>query len=346
VLVVNAARNLSYDILQRVGSQIESLSVLDTHGTGVAPRLAAAARNVAQGPAALIGALRLQEIVEPGDAILIATGFPSRSFLRGGITETDGPVGAAVLGRAIEQCLHAVPIFLAEPRLTHYLESCAVASGLLVADLDRALGSKRGQPQAAACAVIPFPAEDAEAMSSARALLGRTRPAAVVSIELPGRNTDGRYHTAKGREIDGSFVMKADTLFAEAQQRTILSIGIGDNGNEVGMGSIRDEILSLSLIAERYAAATAADILITATNSNWGAYALAACLALVTGDTELLSSIDIVRIIQVCAQDGAIDGISSRPEPRVDGTTAEMNAWIVALMHAIVEAALGQVEKQ
>jgi hypothetical protein len=106
------------------------------------------------------------------------------------------------------------------------------------------------------------------------------------------------------------------------------------------MGTIRDTVLELSPVAGRYAAATGGDVLIAATNSNWGAYALAACLALVSGDRTLLSTLDIVRIIEVCAQAGAIDGISSRPEPKVDGTPAEMNAWILSLMQTVIEAAL------
>jgi hypothetical protein len=221
-----------------------------------------------------------------------------------------------------------------------------VAAGLLVADLQAALRSKRGQPQAAGCAVLPFPADDDEAQSVAPALFDGTRPTAVVSIELPGKNGDGRYHTAKGREIDGAFVVNADTLFAEARSRGIAAIGIGDNGNEVGMGAIRDAVLALSPVAERFAAATSADVLIAATNSNWGAYALAACIALVKGDRSLLPNLDVVRIIEVCAEAGAIDGISSRPEPRVDGTPAEMNAWILALMQTVVEAVLEIEERR
>jgi hypothetical protein len=61
---------------------------------------------------------------------------------------------------------------------------------------------------------------------------------------------------------------------------------------------------------------------------------------MVSGDRTLLSTLDIVRIIEVCAQAGAIDGISSRPEPKVDGTPAEMNAWILSLMQTVIEAAL------
>ncbi len=293
----------------------------------------------------MVGARRLQAVVQPGDAILIATGFPSRSFLREGVTETDGPIGAAVLARALEQCLEVVPLFVTDSRLTHYLDVCGTAAGLIRASEEQALRSKHGQPTASAFAVIPFPASEDEAVAAAPALLERTQAPAVVSIELPGKNADGHYYTAKGREIDAQFVVRADTLFAEAKARNLLTVGVGDNGNEVGMGAIRDAVLTLSPIAERYAAATAADVLVAGTNSNWGAYALAASIAAVTRRTDVLPQIDVVRIIEVCAQAGAIDGISSRPEPRVDGTPATMNEWIVALMQTVIEGALRHAER-
>jgi hypothetical protein len=250
-----------------------------------------------------------------------------------------------VLARAVEQCLDAVPIFVADARLAHFLDVCGTAAGLIGAGLEPALRSKQGQPRAAASATVSFPADDGAARDAARALLAQTTATAVVAIELPGKNHAGRFHTAKGREIDARFVVRADALFAEAAQQGILTIGIGDNGNEVGMGTIQEAVNGLSPTAQVYAAATAADVLIAATNSNWGAYALSAAIAAVTGRRDLLPRIDVVRIIEVCAQAGAIDGISSRPEPRVDGTPAEMNAWVLSLMHTVVDAALGYVER-
>ena len=82
------------ELFRRVGWQIDHLMAIDTRGKGIVPALYAAAVEVVQAPLAMTAAQRLRATVGAGDVVGIITGFPSRSFLGRGITETDGPVGA------------------------------------------------------------------------------------------------------------------------------------------------------------------------------------------------------------------------------------------------------------
>lgn len=62
----------------------------------------------------------------------------------------------------------------------------------------------------------------------------------------------------------------------------LTTIGIGDGGNEVGMGKIYDTIIQSKISnATQIACTVASDYLITSSVSNWGGYALAASIALV-----------------------------------------------------------------
>ena len=60
---------------------------------------------------------------------------------------------------------------------------------------------------------------------------------AVVAIERAGANARGEYMTSRKLTMN-HLVTKIDNLFAEAFERNILTVSIGDGGNELGMGSL------------------------------------------------------------------------------------------------------------
>src|SRR5438477_11762836 len=96
----------------------------------------------------------------------------------------------------------------------------------------------------------------------------------------------------RGRDVSG-LMRPEHGLFECASEwdRELVNIGIGDGGNEIGMGKvawdvIRRNVPNGGLIACR----VPTDYLIVAGVSNWGAYALAAGIALLRGkrlDREL-----------------------------------------------------------
>jgi hypothetical protein len=141
-----------------------------------------------------------------------------------------------------------------------------------------------------------------------------------------------RCHTMRGRDITGS-TSPAHRLFESAatQQPRVVTIGIGDGGNEIGMGkipwdTIRRNIPNGGLTACR----VPTDHLIVAGVSNWGAYALAAGVRSLRGEKENADLYDTERereILQMMVERGPlVDGVSGRPTATLDGLTWEQYA--------------------
>ncbi len=138
-------------------------------------------------------------------------------------------------------------------------------------------------------------------------------------------------HNMRGQPID-AYTAPAHRLFAAAAARrpAIKTIGIGDGGNEIGMGSLPWETLRAALPGEdagRIICRIATDYLIVAGISNWGAYGLACALIALRGRGELLPGWDgesQVRLIEHLVREaGAVDGVTRKPEPTVDGVRME-----------------------
>lgn len=104
------------------------------------------------------------------------------------------------------------------------------------------------------------------------------------------------------------------------------SIGIGDGGNEIGMGAVPWEELVCRLASDhagRLPCRIATDWMIIAGTSNWGAFALAAATALLRGRVEPLArwTAEAHRaVLEALVEYGpAVDGLTRRREPTVDG---------------------------
>lgn len=102
----------------------------------------------------------------------------------------------------------------------------------------------------------------------------------LVAIERVSPGSDGKPHREHGWDMSRE-TAPLHLLFDEpGWRRPWVTIGIGDGGNEIGMGSlpveiVREDIPNGPLIA----AQTATDHLIVAGVSNWGAYGLLAAVA-------------------------------------------------------------------
>jgi hypothetical protein len=109
---------------------------------------------------------------------------------------------------------------------------------------------------------------------------------------------------------------------------------VGDGGNEVGMGNVRARLRRLGPLMARIAAVVETDHLVVAGVSNWGAYGIAAALGRATGGA-LLHAPEVEReLIEACVAAGAIDGLSRRREPTVDGLGLEVHTAFVRLLAA------------
>lgn len=328
------------DRIEEIGWQIDHLMALDTSGKGVVPGLYRAAARATGAPLSTAAARLLVNGAGHGDVVAILTGFPSRSFLLEGVTETDGPVGAAVLARVLEETLGVVPVIVTERRVARFSANCLTTAGLLVTDVERAVRSKRGTHQAACAAVVDFPTDHDAAGARAVELLDELDVKALIAIEQPSVGADGVAHTAAGRAITDHLLAKLDHLFTAGRERGVPRVGIGDNGNEIGMAFIADAVRDSGELGPVICAGSDCDALLVAGNSNWGAYGLAAAVeAVAAGAASVLPRVDVEAVHRRCAEDGAIDGISQRPEPRSDGTPLSLNRGVIDLMAWAVNVA-------
>jgi hypothetical protein len=99
-------------------------------------------------------------------------------------------------------------------------------------------------PELAAINLELFPITDDNSVTSAsvNSIFERLNPDHLVSIERPGRAEDGRFHNMRGLDIT-QHTAHIDALFIEASNREIPTTCIGDGGNEIGMGNVRDLIV-------------------------------------------------------------------------------------------------------
>lgn len=241
--------------------------------------------------------------------MLIATGF----IVEPKMPETDGPPGAAVLGRAL-RALGARVSYVTDP----------IAIPVLAAAL-RALGE---------------PAEVrgyGDGPHAARDVLAAERPTHLVAVERPARARSGDYLNMRGHSV-AEWNRPIDTLFLTRDGATPragrrpVTIGVGDGGNEVGMGNVRARLVRAGALMARIASTVTVDHLVVAGVSNWGAYGIVAELARLAGRPLLHTPEDERRLIEACVEAGAHDGVTRRREPTVDALGLEIHAAIVALL--------------
>ena len=241
----------------------------------------------------------------PGPAVIV-TGF---YVLMAGRPETDGPPGAVAIGNALRAMGRAV---------TYVTDAC---SGPAL------------RPWARGAEVIEFPvAGVAESREYAAGLLARLRPALLIAIERCGRNRNDEYLNMRGRDITAQ-TARADYLFDGATP----SVGIGDGGNEIGMGNLADIIPSVDSLPDTPAVATV-DRLVIASVSNWGGYGLVAGMSRLAGRNLLPSAADEARMVRGMVDAGAVDGTTGDAVPTVDAFSMDENAALLARLHRYCDA--------
>lgn len=214
--------------------------------------------------------------------VLILTGFPCLLDYSPP-TETDGPLGAVSIARAVM----AVQRQHSGGRCILVTDACnakVTNAAVQAANLDSSLVIETFQPKG-----TTWTAEEESRLDS----LGRNA-AATVAIERAGPGADGGSYTMRGldmthllapleRLLSPSVEFGSKENGASRTSPSFVSIGIGDGGNEVGMGKMRDAVLSSTVpMAETVSCVVPADYLIVCGISNWGGTALASALMLLT----------------------------------------------------------------
>ncbi len=255
-----------------------------------------------------------QYLLENPGPVIIATGF---YIIMSDAPETDGPPGAFAIGDAIRALGHPVAYAADAP-----------VSGMMAGWL-----AQRGDSSP----VIEFPISDDAAgnYQSARNAIAEHQPALVISIERCAPDAHGIYRNMRGVDIS-DHTARIDRLF----ELGIPSIGIGDGGNEIGMGNLLDIVESADLLPD-YPAITTCNQLIASSTSNWGGYGLVAALSVAVG-RNLLPDIDAdTACIRYLVDSGAVTGVSGAHEYQVDEFTLEENAAVLQELHDYVISNLG-----
>ncbi len=279
----------------------------------------------------------LADHAAPGLAVITGFFIPTATPPAG---ETDGPLGALFLARALAPL--GVPVVL-------------VTDDFCVRCLEAGL-KECGLRQQVPVVTLPTPVQ-AKAMSDADywryfderkgipavthlLAIERVGPSHVIDA-VPPEHRD-RCHTMRGRDIS-DVMSPAHKLFEPPSPlgRAVLTIGIGDGGNEIGMGKIPWDIIDRNIPnGGLVACRVPTDHLIVAGVSNWGAYALAAGVALLRGnalDACLFDSAREREILEVMVEKGNIvDGVLGKPSATVDGLTWEQYAGVLTCIGQLV----------
>jgi len=314
---------------EHVAEGVDRLITLDLRARGVIYRLYEAARRLTGIPLTLAAAQKIMEVVRSGDNVLITTGFrvlPQR------VQETDGPLGAVSLAKAFQMAFSAKPILLVEEQSKDILTAILNSVGMSTTGAERS------------ASVLSFPLELKDAVGEAKRFFDVYEPSLVLAIEKAGRNSKGEYHTMRGLNIS-PFHAKVEPLFEEAQKRSVLTIGIGDGGNEIGMGNIKDAVeahVPYSRLCQcpckgGIAADSNVDVLVASAISNWGAYGIEACLAFLTNKPECLhTSQQEESMLKAAVVAGAIDGVTNRAESSVDSAPLHLHLSLISMLKALV----------
>ncbi len=213
--------------------------------------------------------------------VLLATGFYVAGF-----AETDGPAGTIAVAKALRK-LGYTPVILTDGFCEGFFEK----EGIEVIYLD-----------------INATREDCENV------LQKYDPVGLISIERCGKNVEDKYANMRGLDI-GEFTAPVDTVFRLAYGR-YPTIGVGDGGNEIGMGNLVGIISrKLNLVPCKIQT----DVLVIASVSNWGAYGIVAALEKMTSE-KLLVRIDwLENYIKETVDMGSVDGVTHEHVVSVDG---------------------------
>ncbi len=241
--------------------------------------------------------------------------------------ETDGPLGTVFLARA----LFRLGISL-----------CCLTDLACSGSLDAGIGVS-GIPDRRVVGNVPH--DDALHGPWVRGVNGELGPFShVIALERVGPATNGRCHTMRGRDIT-ELMLAAHHLFERSDGRELgwATIGIGDGGNEIGMGKIpHDTVVKNIPNGDLIHCRVPTDHLIVAGVSNWGAYALAAGVLALHGvrpPDDLFDPDREREILDVMVREGPlVDGVTGKQTATVDGLTWDEYARPLILIREILEA--------
>lgn len=245
----------------------------------------------------------IAEVEEP--TLAIVTGFFIPNAQLG---ETDGPLGALFLARAL------VPLDIHVILVTDQFCLPALKAGLQACHLEEKVPLGTWS--------LPLPGCLTH----------------LIALERAGPNYDNRCLTMRGLDITEQMdpvhklfhgiAIHENPMRRREERMPVTTIGIGDGGNEIGMGKIGRDIIGRNIPrGELVACRVPTDHLIVCGISNWGAYGLAAGVRLLRGESnagELFDPEKEREMLQIMVERGPlVDGVTGQQTATVDGIDFE-----------------------
>ncbi len=301
--------------LLNFGKSLDDLANLDPKGYGVCKLLYKAAYNFTGKPLCLNAAQLLCNTLKKGDTVFILTGFVLFPFNK---AETDGAISSVLLAAALVKAFGVKTVIICPEEAVTALNEM---SCFLKKDSE----------------IVAFTKDSDKAEEECERILSRFYPDAVISIECPSANKNGRYHNAGGVNVS-EIEAKTDILFEKLFNSGVPNIAIGDLGNEIGMGVISEcvenfipsdcECCGKGGITAR----TKAENIITATVSDWGCYSMICMLAYLKDNPDIMhDSVLQENMMNIAVQNGLID-MWGEHIPAIDGFGVRITGLIVDLM--------------
>lgn len=228
--------------------------------------------------------------------VLIGTGFPV-----GNTFETDGPVGALILYKALE-LLGATPVLVCSNPMANAIQNDYQTYTVSIGN--KALG-----------------------IAEAKHALSHFNPQVIIAIECPGLAENGCYHNMRGEDI--SERSACFDFFMETA--SCPTIAIGDGGNEIGMGNVKESLSKLNIVP----AVTTCDELIVSDVSNWGVYGILAFLSL-WSKHDLLNEVCPELVLKYISKLGSVDGVTHKNELTEDSLPVTQGIALISRIRALI----------
>ena len=220
-----------------------------------------------------------------------------------GAAETDGPAGSVVLARALLDCGLRTEIWT-DFRCEPVVRACAEAMG-----------------------------RPAVRVRDVSGIVNEVHiPGLLIYVERLGRSASGAYYDMRGNDIS-AFTSPLDEFAIRGGSAVI---GIGDGGNEVGMGNFADPLAEIMPDYAECLSTVGADVAIPADVSNWGAYGVVAALSLDAGVWLGHSESDEINMAEALLKTGAVDGLRKTVSASVDGLDLQKQLEILAALRDLL----------
>ena len=255
-----------------------------------------------------------QMILDHPGRVMILTGFfipkPYTFPLPdGGLVEFDGPIGAYGLGEGLRRLDFEVT-YVSDKFCTFAYKDVPGAEDY-----------------------VEFPITGfKESSEFALKLLDEKKPSIVVATERCGVTAYQRYHNGRGWDIS-EFTAKLDALMDNHPH----TIGIGDNGNEMGLGNFAGGIIETIPHPRPEPTITRSTKPLLGCSSDWGCYGLLAALSKLTKRDVLPTGQEVGDFIRQCSGRGMLTGSGQSGKFEVDGRPIEHQVELLGSLRRVLK---------